>query len=75
MADSEKRQKILKQSARRKAMVTHGPHGNLLVEMDDKLAFNLNKMSPKIIQLHLVSSYFPSKFLIRIRFSVRGKSL
>lgn len=51
------------------------PVGNLLVEMDDKLAFNLKKMSPKIIQFHLVSSYFPSKLLMRIGFSVRGKRL
>lgn len=51
------------------------PEGNLLVEMDDKLAFSLNKVSPKIIQFHLASSYFPSKFLIRIRLSVRGKRL
>lgn len=75
MVDSEKMQKILSNLQGEWQWRPMAPVGNLLVEMDDKLAFNLNKVSPKIIQFHLASSYFPSKFLIRIRLSVKGKRL
>lgn len=71
MVDGEKRKRFSSSMQGEREWKHLAPSENLFSEMGDKLAINLNKVSPNIIQFRLLSPHFTSKFLIRIRFSVR----